>query len=176
MLTIRHYRPDTVSDGDAIAAIYAHHVLHGRASFETEAPDSAEMRGRMQTIMDAGYPVLIAELDGRVAGYAYAGPFHHRAAYRGTVEDSIYVDHAMARRGIGRALLSGLVDQARKAGFQQMMAVIGDSDNAGSIELHRALGFREIGVARGIGFKFGSFVDVVYMQLALQDSAAGQTG
>lgn len=176
MVTIRPYNPDIDTDGDAIAGIYGHHVLHGRASFETEAPEAAEMRDRMRRILDAGFPVLIAELDGRIAGYAYAGPFHHRAAYRGTVEDSIYVDHAMARRGVGRALLTALIDQVRQAGFQQIMAVIGDSANAGSIELHRALGFREIGVARGIGFKFESFVDVVYMQLPLQDGTTDHTG
>lgn len=175
MLTIRPYNPATDDDGDAIVAIYGHHVLHGRASFETEAPDAAEMRARMQKILDAGLPVLMAELDGRIAGYAYAGPFHHRAAYGGTVENSIYVNHAMARRGIGRALLSSLIHQVRQAGFHQMMAVIGDSANAGSIKLHRALGFREIGVAKRIGFKFGSFVDVVYMQLPLQDSEALRT-
>jgi len=168
MLTVRPYDPAIGSDITAITAIYGHHVLHGRASFETEAPDTEEMRRRMRNILDAGYPVLVAEVDGRVAGYAYAGPFHHRAAYRGTVEDSVYVDHKTARRGVGRALLATLITQVRQAGFHQIMAVIGDSANAGSIELHRALGFREIGVAQGIGFKFGGFVDVVYMQLPLQ--------
>jgi len=168
---IRPYDPSTNADGDAIAAIYGHHVLHGRASFETEAPSATEMRRRMAKILEAGFPVLMAELDGRVAGYAYAGPFHHRAAYAGTVEDSIYVDHSQARRGVGRALLSALIDKLRADGLQQIMAVIGDSANAGSIELHRALGFREIGVARDIGFKFGGFVEVVYMQLPLQSSA-----
>ena len=173
---IRPYNPSTNADGDAIAAIYGHHVLHGRASFETEAPSATEMRRRMAKILEAGFPVLMAELDGRVAGYAYAGPFHHRAAYAGTVEDSIYVDHSLARRGVGRALLSALIDKLRADGLQQIMAVIGDSANAGSIELHRALGFREIGVARDIGFKFGSFVDVVYMQLPLQSSADSPAG
>ena len=120
----------------------------------------------------AGFPVLIAELDGQIAGYAYAGPFHHRAAYGGTVEDSIYVDHRLPRRGVGRALLTELLEQLRAAEFQQVMAVIGDSANAGSIELHRALGFRHVGTARGIGFKFGEYLDVVYMQLALQPETA----
>lgn len=175
MFTIRPYNPATDDDGDAIAAIYGHHVLHGRASFETEAPDAAEMRARMQNILDAGFPVLMAELDGRIAGYAYASPFHHRAAYGGTVENSIYVDYSLTRRGVGRALLTALIHQVRQAGFHQMMAVIGDSANTGSIELHRALGFREIGIAKRIGFKFGSFVDVVYMQLPLQDGEARQT-
>lgn len=173
MPTIRPYNPDTAADSEAIAVIYGHHVLHGRASFDTEAPGATEMHARMQKILDAGYPVLVAVIEGRIAGYAYAGPFHHRAAYGGTVEDSVYVDHKMTRRGIGRALLSALIDQVKQAGFQQMMAVIGDSANAGSIELHRTLGFRDIGVARGIGFKFGGFVDVVYMQLPLQDGQRG---
>ncbi len=169
MLTLRAYNPDTNTDREAIAKIYGHHVLHGSASFETEAPNASEMHRRMQQIRDGGFPVLIADLDGHIAGYAYAGPFHHRAAYGGTVEDSIYVDHAMQRRGVGRALLTELITQVRQAGFQQMMAVIGDSQNTGSIELHRTLGFSDIGIARGIGFKFGRFVDVVYMQLPLRD-------
>ena len=172
MLTLRAYNPDTHTDSEAIAAIYGHHVLHGSASFETEAPDASEMYRRMQTVLEAGFPVLIAELDGQIAGYAYAGPFHHRAAYGGTVEDSIYVDHALARRGVGRALLSELIAQLRRAGYQQVMAVIGDSQNAGSIKLHHTLGFRHIGTAQGIGFKFGRFVDVVYMQLPLQNNRA----
>ena len=168
MLTIRAYTPDTDQDIAAIAAIYGHHVLHGRASFETEAPSVAEMRRRLQALLDAGFPVIVADLDGLVAGYAYASAFHARAAYRQTVEDSIYVDSSLARRGIGRALLTALLDQLRKDGFHQVMAVIGDSANAGSIELHRAHGFRHIGTAREIGFKFGGYLDVVYMQLALQ--------
>jgi len=168
MLIIRAYDPHLEHDIAAITAIYGHHVRHGSASFETEAPTTADMCQRIQKLLDGGFPVLVAELDGRVAGYAYAGPFHHRAAYGGTVEDSIYVDHAMARRGVGRALLTALVNQLRNAGYHQIMAVIGDSANAGSIELHRALGFRDIGTAHGIGFKFGRFVDVVYMQLPLQ--------
>ena len=172
MLTIRPYNPDSDADGDAIADIYGHHVHHGRASFETEAPSAEDMRARMMKVRNAGFPVLMADLDGQIAGYAYAGPFHHRAAYSGTVEDSIYVDHALARRGVGRALLSALIDELRQAGFHQIMAVIGDSENVGSIELHRGFGFREIGIARGIGFKFGSFVDVVYMQLPLQGGAS----
>ena len=171
MLTLRAYNPANDDDITAIAGIYAHHVLHGRASFETEAPAVSEMRRRLDTLQEAGFPVLVAELDGTLVGYAYASPYHTRFAYRYTVENSIYVDHNLPRRGIGRALLTALLDQLRAADFQQVMAVIGDSNNAGSIELHRALGFRRVGTATDIGFKFGEYLDVVYMQLALQEDS-----
>jgi len=173
MLTLRAYNPANDDDIAAIARIYAHHVLHGRASFETEAPTTGEMRRRLDALVETGYPVLVAMLDGILAGYAYGSPFHPRQAYRRTVEDSIYVDHRLPRRGVGRALLTELLEQLRAAEFQQVMAVIGDSANAGSIELHRALGFRHVGTARGIGFKFGEYLDVVYMQLALQQTGDG---
>ena len=173
MLTLRAYNPANDDDIAAIARIYAHHVLHGRASFETEAPSVGEMRRRLDALVETGYPVLVAMLDGILAGYAYGSPFHPRQAYRRTVEDSIYVDHRLPRRGVGRALLTELLEQLRAAGFQQVMAVIGDSANAGSIELHRALGFRHVGTAHGIGFKFGEYLDVVYMQLALQQTGDG---
>ena len=173
MLTLRPYNPANDDDIAAIARIYAHHVLHGRASFETEAPSVGEMRRRLDALVETGYPVLVAMLDGILAGYAYGSPFHPRQAYRRTVEDSIYVDHRLPRRGVGRALLTELLEQLRAAEFQQVMAVIGDSANAGSIELHRALGFRHVGTARGIGFKFGEYLDVVYMQLALQQTGDG---
>ena len=173
MLTLRAYNPANDDDIAAIARIYAHHVLHGRASFETEAPSVGEMRRRLAALVETGYPVLVAMLDGILAGYAYGSPFHPRQAYRRTVEDSIYVDHRLPRRGVGRALLTELLEPLRAAEFQQVMAVIGDSANAGSIELHRALGFRHVGTARGIGFKFGEYLDVVYMQLALQQTGDG---
>ena len=173
MLTLRAYNPANDDDIAAIARIYAHHVLHGRASFETEAPTTGEMRRRLDALVETGYPVLVAMLDGILAGYAYGSPFHPRQAYRRTVEDSIYVDHRLPRRGVGRALLTELLEQLRAAEFQQVMAVIGDSANAGSIALHHALGFRHVGTARGIGFKFGEYLDVVYMQLALQQTGDG---
>ena len=168
MITIRDHVPGSGDELDAITAIYSHHVRHGRASFETEPPSADEMRIRLRTLLDAGYPVLVSILDGVVVGYAYAGPHKARAAYRRTVEDSIYVAPDMARRGIGRALLAALLERVKATGFHQVMAVIGDSGNAPSIELHRALGFRHIGTAHEIGFKFGEYIDVVYMQLALQ--------
>ena len=173
MLTLRAYNPANDDDIAAIASIYAYHVLHGRASFETEAPSVGEMRRRLDALVETGYPVLVAMLDSTLAGYAYGSPFHPRHAYRRTVEDSIYVDHRLPRRGVGRALLTELLNRLRAAEFQQVMAVIGDSANAGSIELHRALGFRHVGTARGIGFKFGEYLDVVYMQLALQQTGDG---
>ena len=170
MVSIRAYNPDSDGDLNAITAIYGHHVSFGRASFETEPPSLHDMRSRLAALAAEGYPALVAELDGEIAGYAYAGRHKAREAYRLTVEDSIYVHHDMARRGVGRALLAALVAECRAAGFRQMMAVIGDSENTGSIELHRALGFRHIGTACGIGFKFGVFLDVVYMQLALSET------
>lgn len=168
MITIRDHDSDSAAELDAITAIYSHHVRHGRASFETEPPSTEEMRNRLRTLLDTGYPVLVAIMDEVVVGYAYAGPHKTRAAYRRTVEDSIYVAPDVARRGIGRALLATLLERVQAAGFHQVMAVIGDSGNTASIELHRALGFRHIGTAQEIGFKFGEYIDVVYMQLALQ--------
>ena len=172
MITIRDYAPGSTADRAAITAIYGHHVLHGRASFETEPPSAEDMRTRMRTLLDAGYPVLVAMIEDDIVGYAYAGPHKARAAYGRTVEDSIYVAPGMERRGIGRTLLTTLLERVRAAGFHQVMAVIGDSGNAPSIELHRSLGFRHIGTAREIGFKFGEYLDVVYMQLALQPETA----
>lgn len=169
MVNIRSYDPSRPGDISAITAIYGHHVRCGRASFETTPPTSADMTGRIDALLAADYPVLVAEIDGTVLGYAYAGPHNARGGYRLTVEDSIYVHHDAMRRGIGRALLQALIMTAREKGYHQMMAVIGDSANASSIELHRAHGFRHIGTAREIGFKFGTFLDVVYMQLPLTD-------
>ena len=169
MISIRAYDPGNDRDIDAITAIYAHHVSFGRASFETLPPSRQDMVSRFAALAEDGYPALVAEQDSEILGYAYAGRHKAREAYRLTVEDSIYVRHDAARRGVGRALLMELIERCRAAGFRQMMAVIGDSENTGSIELHRALGFRHIGTARNIGFKFGVFLDVVYMQRALSD-------
>ena len=170
MVKIRNYDPARPGDINAITEIYGHHVLHGRASFETEPPTLADMTSRIDTLLAGDYPVLVAELNGAVLGYAYAGPHKARHGYRLTVEDSIYINPDALRRSIGRALLQALIIRAREKGYRQMMAVIGDSGNAPSIELHRAHGFRHIGTARGIGFKFDEFLDVVYMQLPLADN------
>lgn len=151
-----------------ITEIYCHHVLNGIATFEEVAPDETEMLRRLTAIRSKDLPWFVAEVEGTVLGYAYAGPFHARSAYRFAVEDSIYLAPEALGHGIGSKLLSRLIDECRARGLIQMMAVIGDSENHGSIGLHRKYGFRDLGVARDIGFKFGRWIDVVYMQLELQ--------
>ena len=164
-------RPATPADLTAVTAIYDHAVRHGTASFELEPPDASEMARRRQALVDAGYPYLVAEIDGAIAGYAYAGPYRPRPAYRWSVEDSIYVAPHMYRRGIGAALLGRLIVEAEKSGFRQMIAVIGDSAQTPSIALHRAAGFRPIGTIENVGFKFGRWLDSVIMQRALGTGA-----
>lgn len=151
-----------------ITAIYGHHVAQGRASFEEVPPSMAEMAGRMTSLLDDGYPILVAQAaSGAVLGYAYAGPHKLRSAYRYTVEDSIYVAPHAQRQGVGASLLRALISACEDGPFRQMMAVIGDSQNAASIGLHAACGFTMIGTAEKIGFKFGQWLDVVYMQRSL---------
>ena len=165
-------RAATPADIPAITAIYDHAVRHGTASFELEPPDAAEMTRRFATLVDAGYPYLVAEADGGVAGYAYAGPYRPRPAYRWSVEDSVYVAPHMHHRGIGAALLGGLITAAEQRGYRQMVAVIGDSAQTPSIALHRAAGFRPIGTIENVGFKFGRWLDSVLMQRALGPGAS----
>jgi phosphinothricin acetyltransferase len=162
-------RAATAADIPAITAIYGHAVRHGTASFELDPPNEAEMLRRQRTLLDGGYPYLVAaEDEGSVVGYAYAGPFRPRPAYRYAVEDSVYVAADAQRRGVGRLLLAGLIARASEAGFRQMIAVIGDSSlQAASIALHAAAGFRTIGTLDGVGYKFGRWLDSVYMQRAL---------
>jgi phosphinothricin acetyltransferase len=155
------------ADIPAITAIYAHAVRHGTASFELEPPSEAEMARRQQALLDGNFPYVVAEAEGRLLGYAYAGAYRPRPAYRFSVEDSVYVAPDAHRRGVGRALLTALIDEAEKRGFRQMIAVIGDSAQAPSIELHRALGFRMIGAIESVGFKFDRWLDTVLMQRAL---------
>lgn len=155
------------ADLPAIQAIYAHHVLHGFASFEEVPPGTAELAARRAAVLAQGLPYLAAEIDGRVAGYAYAGAYRPRPAYRHTIEDSVYVADGMAGRGIGRALLAALIERCEAGPWRQMVAVIGDSGNAGSIALHEALGFRRTGTLQSVGFKFGRWVDSVLMQRPL---------
>jgi len=164
-------RPVTSADGSAIARIYGNAVRSGTASFELEPPDEAEMLRRMHTLLDGGFPYIAAEIDGEVVGYAYAGPYRPRRAYRFSIEDSIYIDPAAQRRGVGRALLQRLIEDATEKGFRQMIAVIGDSAQTPSIELHRALGFRMIGTFESCGYKFDRWLDSVFMQRALGDGA-----
>ena len=144
---------------------------HGTASFELEAPDEAEITKRYKTLREGGFPFIVADVDGAVAGYAYAGPYRPRPAYRFTVEDSIYIDPTMQRRGIGRALLQRLLTEAEAEGFRQMVAVIGDSGQTASIELHKALGFRMVGTFEAVGYKFGRWLDSVMMQKPLGKGA-----
>ena len=160
-------RPSTPSDLPAITAIYAHAVLHGTGTFELDPPDSAEMARRRDDVLDKGLPWLVAQAGDRVLGYAYANHFRPRKAYRFCLEDSIYL-HADARgQGVGRLLLAELVGRCEAAGARQMLAVIGDAANAGSIGVHAALGFEHTGVLKAAGWKFDRWLDVVLMQRAL---------
>jgi phosphinothricin acetyltransferase len=162
--SITDARPAHIS---AIHRIYAHWVLHGLASFEEVPPDAAEMDRRRLSVQELKLPYLVAEDGGEVLGFAYAGPYRPRSGYRFTVEDSVYVAPGTHGKGIGRRLLSEVVARAEALGRLQMLAVIGDSGNAASIGLHAALGFRQIGTMRSVGFKFGRWVDTVIMQRAL---------
>ena len=160
-------RPANPADLPAIQSIYAHHVLHGLASFEEIPPDLAEMRRRFDEVCERGLPYLVAESDRLTVGYGYCNLFRTRSAYRFALEDSIYVKDGLLGKGIGRALLSALIERCTELGYRQIVAVIGDSGNAGSIQLHASLGFLRSGTLRSTGFKFGRWVDTVTMQLAL---------
>jgi phosphinothricin acetyltransferase len=164
-------RPATEADLPAITDIYQHAVLHGTATFELIPPDLAEMTRRFTALMDGGYPWLVAALEGRVIGYAYAGPYRPRPAYRFTVENSVYLQPAIHRRGIGLQLLQRLIADCEARGYRQMIAVIGDSANAGSIGVHARCGFAMIGTHPNVGFKFGRWLDTVMMQRALGEGA-----
>lgn len=160
-------RPAVPGDAAQVAAIYGHHVLHGFGTFEEAPPDPAEIAERIAAVTALGLPYLVAEDGEGVIGFAYAAPFRPRAAYRYTAEDSVYVTPAAAGAGVGKALLIAVIDTCEALGLRQMMAVIGDSANAASIGLHRALGFTPSGVCRAVGFKHGRWVDTVWMQRAL---------
>jgi phosphinothricin acetyltransferase len=160
-------RPGTEADVASVQAIYAYHVLTGLASFEIEPPDVDEMRRRRQAAVERGFPYLVAELGGEIVGYAYAGPYRGRPGYRFTCENSIYIRHGREGRGIGKALLAPLIAGCEKMGMRQMIAVIGDSENHASINLHKSLGFEIAGNLRSVGFKFGRWIDSVLMQRAL---------
>jgi len=164
-------RAATPADIPGITRIYAHAVMHGTATFELEPPDEAEMARRMTALLEGGFPYLAAEIGGALAGYAYANHYRTRPAYRFTVEDSIYIDPTAQRRGVGRALLTQLIQDCERRGFRQMVAVIGDSAQHASIEIHRALGFRPAGNFQNIGYKFGRWLDTVLMQRELGPGA-----
>jgi len=167
-------RPSHPDDIPQITAIYTHHVLHGTGSFETEAPSEQEMAQRRSDVLSKGLPYLVAAEADRVLGYAYCNWFKPRPAYRFSAEDSIYLAPDAAGNGLGRALLAELMSQAERAGVRKLIAVIGDSANAGSIGVHRSVGFRHVGILDACGWKFDRWLDVVLMDraLGLGDTAA----
>lgn len=162
-------RDSAEPDLPAIQAIYAHHVRHGSASFELEPPDLAEMAERRRALLARGLPYLVAEAAGRVAGYAYAGPYRPRPAYRYALEVSVYVAPDRHRLGLGRLLLGGLIARTEALGYRQLIAVVGDSANSASIGLHEALGFRQAGRLRSVGWKHARWLDSVFLQRSLGD-------
>ncbi|HEY2211327.1 MAG TPA: GNAT family N-acetyltransferase [Bradyrhizobium sp.] len=164
-------RAASAADLPFITKIYEHAVRHGTATFELIPPDLAEMTRRFEVLMEGGFPYLVAVLEGDVVGYAYAGAYRPRPAYQFTVENSVYLQPAIHRRGIGIQLLQRLIAESEQRGFRQMIAVIGDSANAGSIGVHTRCGFQMIGTHPDVGFKFGRWLDTVMMQRALGEGA-----
>ena len=160
-------RNSTDADVSAVRRIYAYHVLHGLGSFEEEQPSVAELKRRRNDVIGHGLPYLVADIDGTVVGYSYATLYRARSAYRYTVEDSVYVDEGVLRKGVGRALLSAVIARCEAGRWRQMIAVIGDSDNVASIRLHESLGFRLVGTLRAVGFKMERWADTVLMQREL---------
>ncbi len=168
-MLVRDARDDDMA---AVQAIYAHHVLHGTASFEEEPPALAEMQRRRADVLGRGLPYLVAELGGSVAGYSYATPYRARSAYRFSIENSVYVDQTRHRSGIGRALLAELIARCERGPWRQMIGIIGGSGHAASIGLHAALGFRHVGTLQAVGLKFGHWHDTVIMQRPLGAGAS----
>ena len=166
-LSMTIIRPSQPGDLPAITAIYGHHVLHGTGTFETEPPDLPEMTQRRLDVLGKGLPYLVAVSGDRIVGYAYCTWFKPRPAYRFSAEDSVYIAHDVKAQGLGRALLSELCAQAEKAGIRKLIAVIGDSNNLGSVGVHRAVGFTPVGVLKSCGWKFDQWLDVVLMEKAL---------
>lgn len=164
-------RPATQADIPSITAIYAHHVLHGTGTFETEPPSETEMAQRWRDVLSKGLPYLLVETQGKVMGYAYANWFKPRPAYRFSAEDSIYMHPDAVGQGLGTQLLSELLTQLERLGVRQVLAVIGDSNNQGSVGLHQKLEFERIGVMACVGWKFGRWLDVVMMQKTLGEGA-----
>jgi phosphinothricin acetyltransferase len=172
-ILLRAARPGDIPD---ITHIYAHAVRHGTASFELAPPDTPEMLRRYRVLTERGYPYLVAQSGGELLGYAYVGAYRTRPAYRWTIENSIYVAPQALRRGVGGALLRRLIETSAAQGFRQMIAVIGDSANVASIELHRANGFHMVGTLAHTGFKFGRWLDTVLMQRSLGPGASAPPG
>lgn len=171
-MAIIHVRPAELSDIASITEIYADSVLHGTATFETEPPGVGEMSLRFSALVDNGHPWLVADDGHRVLGYAYAGPYRARLAYRHTVEDSVYLAPDARGKGIGRSLLRQLIDESTRLGFRQMIAVIGGSGNLASIALHRDVGFEMVGTFKDAGHKHGRWLDSVLMQRPLGEGGA----
>ena len=165
-------RPSRDEDAPVLAAIYANSVATESASWEYEAPTAGEFAQRRRDVIAKGFPYLVAEWDGNIAGYCYASNFRARIGYRFCVEDSVYVLNGMQGRGIGRKLLMTLIDECAARGYRQMVAVIGDSANLGSIKLHEVCGFEHAALFKGIGFKFGRWLDSVQMQRGLGEGSA----
>ncbi len=164
-------RDATPADAPALAAIYGYDALHGTGTFEEAAPSAEDMAARLRAVRDKGLPWVVVEEDGRVLGYAYAGPYRTRSAYRYTAEDSVYVAPEARGRGVGRLALEAVIAACEALGLRQMVAVIGDSRNAGSVALHRALGFEPCGALPAVGWKHGRWLDVVMMQKDLNGGA-----
>jgi phosphinothricin acetyltransferase len=171
-MTSPEIRAAAAADLPAITEIYEHAVRYGTATFELIPPDLTEMTRRFGVLLDGGFPYLVAALEGRVVGYAYAGAYRPRPAYRFTVENSVYLRPVIHRRGIGLQLLQRLITESEQRGYRQMIAVVGDSANAGSIGVHTKCGFQMIGTHPDVGFKFGRWLDTVMMQRALGDGGS----
>lgn len=167
-----HIRDASDADAWAIAAIYAHHVLTGTASYEVEPPSVDDTLAKIRRVTEPGWPFIVAEMDGKIAGYAYVTQFRDRAAYRFTAEDSIYVHPERMGRGVGKALLKALIERSAAYGFRTIVAVIGGAEPA-SIALHAGQGFDEVGRLNAVGFKFGRWLDSVYMQLSINSAPKG---
>ena len=167
-----HVRDATEEDMIRVREIYAHYVLNSLATFEEDPPPPSEMLARRRKVLDAGLPYLVAEVPEGIVGYAYAGPYHARAAYRYTIEDSVYVASGVEGRGVGSALLGDLIARCEAGPWRQMIAVVGDGANAGSVALHRRFGFEPVGVLKAVGYKFGRWVDVPLLQRSLGPGAA----
>lgn len=164
-------RPRTDADMPAITQIYAHHVLNGASSWELSPPDVAEMTKRAHALESGNFPYFVAEVDGVIAGYTYAGAYRPRPAYRYTVENSVYINDQLRRGGIGTALLQQLIDACTALGFRQMIGIIGDSQNLQSIRFHEKMGFTHVGTVKNIGFKFDRWMDQVLLQRPLGEGA-----
>jgi phosphinothricin acetyltransferase len=165
-------RPARAADMAAVQAIYGHHVRYGLASFEDDAPNVEEITRRWQDVVAKQLPYVVAEAAGEVLGYAYAGPYRTRPAYRYTLENSVYVREGVQQRGVGQAVMRVVLAECEARGYRQMIAVIGDSANEGSIRLHERLGFQRVGLLTAVGYKFGRWVDSVLMQRSLGEGMA----